>query len=215
MSTRTEPRLTTFQRFSLGDLPREVAAGFENLPQDDYLKGPFAFRRRRHGRATVRGGRSDWKPNVPFRQSTALNQYAGGQDRTFAELQTAARGFISEGILPELMEALPSPDFELGVHQIRIVADDRNTGMPAPEGPHQDGFDFIAIVVVGRRNTAGGITRLFAAPDRLDEVVFEGILQPGDVLLVNDRRLAHDTTAIRPDAPGEAARDVFILTFSF
>jgi hypothetical protein len=214
MTSRTEHRFPPFQRFSLGDLPPDVAAGFDRLPQDDYLKGPFAFRRR-HGQATVRGRQAAWKPNVPFRQSTDLNPYAGGRDRIFAELEAPARNFISRYILPELMDALPSPNFELGVHQIRIVADDRNAGMPAPEGPHQDGFDFIAIVVVGRRNTDGGVTRLLAGPDRLDEVVFEAILQPGDILLLDDCRLAHDTAAIRPATPGEAARDVFILTFSF
>ncbi|MCV5335202.1 2OG-Fe dioxygenase family protein, partial [Escherichia coli] len=44
---------------------------------------------------------------------------------------------------------------EIEIHQIRITALDSETQV-APEGVHQDGFDHIAMVGVGRHNIIGG-----------------------------------------------------------
>ncbi len=104
-------------------------------------------------------------------------------------------------------------DYEIGVHQIRVIADNQNMGIPAPEGIHQDGFDYISILSVNSQNLAGGVSVLLSSPDHKD-VVFEQVLQPNNCLLLNDRSLFHYVSPIVPKLPGNCFRDMIITTFS-
>jgi hypothetical protein len=102
------------------------------------------------------------------------------------------------------------PEAEIGVHQIRISCSPQNYGNPAPEGIHRDGTDFIGIFSVDRENIQGGETHLYT--DKKEKPVFSKILNPGELLLVNDHEFLHFTTPIKPTSAQEGTRDVFVLT---
>ena len=108
---------------------------------------------------------------------------------------------------------LPGDKFTIGVHQIRIVANDDDMGKPAPEGIHRDGFDFVAVVAVARTNVNGGVTMLVDLDD-YNKALFEDTLESGEAIVFDDRIVAHYTTPITPRYPGAASRDVFVVTFS-
>ncbi|NBT86343.1 MAG: hypothetical protein EBT45_07625 [Alphaproteobacteria bacterium] len=121
--------------------------------------------------------------------------------------------FIKDKFLSKVLVYLPPCDYEIGVHQIRVVADDQSMGIPAPEGIHQDGFDYIAILSVNNQNLAGGVSILLSSQNPKD-IIFEQSLQPSNCLLLNDRNLFHYVSPIVPKLPGNCFRDMIITTFS-
>ncbi len=94
-------------------------------------------------------------------------------------------------------------------HQFRIDTAD-GIGRPTPEGAHRDGVDFVAVVLVGRRNIKGGETRVFEA-DGPNGVRFT-LTEPWSVLLLDDARVIHESTPIQPDGEN-SARDTLVLTY--
>jgi hypothetical protein len=184
---------------------------FANLPLDPYIQGKF--RRRRFSRFQGPPESLIRLEHKYFEQSSAINKLAGGIKRDFSELEDQLV------CLPEFQmlvsrfvdfSKIESEISEIGVHQIRIVASPGEVGEPAPEGIHQDGFDFVGIFCIGRRNLIGAETHLYEDPDQ--PPIFAKELQPGEFVLVNDRRLYHFTTGIQPIGTEEGTRDVFVMT---
>jgi hypothetical protein len=183
---------------------------FDNLPIDPYIKGKYRFRRL--SRFTIAEDKLIKLPHGYLFQSKDYNPVVGDIRREFAELDDA---LVELDIFQKLILEFSSycnlhPEAEIGVHQIRTTCFPDNFGNPAPEGIHRDGTDFIGIFAVDRQNIQGGETHLYMA--RKEKPVFNKILHPGELLLVNDHELFHFTTPIKPivDAPG--SRDVFVIT---
>ena len=184
---------------------------FANLPVDPYIQGKF--RRRRFSRFTGTPENLHRLEHKYFIQSTQVNQLAGGVKRDFPELdenliqvpefQTLVAAFIDFSKIDPMVT-------EMGVHQIRIVASKNEQGEPAPEGIHQDGFDFVGIFVIQRRDITGAETHLYRTKDQ--PPVFNKVLQPGEFVMVNDRSHYHYTNAVAPTGDGEGVRDVFVFT---
>lgn len=57
--------------------------------------------------------------------------------------------------------------------------------------PHQDGMEYVGILCISRKNIEGGISQVLT--DRKN-VVFEHILEPGEILTINDSEYFHYTT---------------------
>jgi hypothetical protein len=148
-----------------------------------------------------------------FEQSAAVNKLAGGVKRDFAELEdqlTALPDFhMLVAQFVDFSKIGPATT-EIGVHQIRIIAASDMMGEPAPEGIHQDGFDFVGIFCIKRKNLIGAETHLYESP--VSPPIFAKELQPGEFVLVNDRCLYHFTSGIRPAGLGYGVRDVFVMT---
>jgi hypothetical protein len=184
---------------------------FENLPLDPYIQGKFRLRRFSRFKGPLENFRR--LEHKYFEQSATVNKLAGGVKRDFAELEDQLV------VLPDFqMLVARFVDFskidlestEIGVHQIRIVAAPNMVGEPAPEGIHQDGFDFVGIFCIKRSNLIGAETHLYENP--ANPPIFAKELQPGEFVLANDRRLYHFTSGIKPDGPGNGIRDVFVMT---
>jgi hypothetical protein len=186
---------------------------FHKLPRDPYIEGDFRLRRF----SRFQGLPDDLTrlEHKYFEQSSKVNRLAGGVRRDFAEIEE------SLVLLPEFRKLVAGfIDFakidpvttEMGVHQIRIKAVPGETGEPAPEGIHQDGFDFVGIFCINRFNLTGAETQLYEDPK--GEPIFAKELQPGEFVLVNDRRLYHYTNGIQPadSCAGAGVRDVFVIT---
>ncbi|MFB2975461.1 2OG-Fe dioxygenase family protein [Microseira sp. BLCC-F43] len=183
---------------------------FRDLPVDPYIKGNY--RSRRLSRFKISGSELIKLPHGYFFQSKNYNPLLGGVKREFAEVDDA---MIKLDEFKKLIFEFShycklNPGVEIGVHQIRTSCSPDNFGNPAPEGIHRDGCEFVGIFAVDRENIAGGETHLYVA--KKEKPVFNKILKPGELLLVNDREFFHFTTPIKPLSPGLGTRDVFVLT---
>jgi hypothetical protein len=184
---------------------------FSRLPRDPYIEGHF--RRRRFSRFKGHPERLTRLEHKFFVQSTAVNKLAGGVKRDFEELED---GLIARHEFQDLVSKfidfskIEPVTTEVGIHQIRVVASPDEQGEPAPEGIHQDGFDFVGIFCIRRSNLIGAETHLYEDPEK--PPIFAKELQPGEFVLVNDRRLFHYTSALYPQTSGEGVRDVFVMT---
>jgi hypothetical protein len=186
---------------------------FNRLPRDPYIEGNFRFRR--FSRFQGLPANLTRLEHKYFEQSTAVNKLAGGVKRDFAELdddivhlaefQKLVSGFVDFANIDPVTT-------EIGVHQIRIKALPYEVGEPAPEGIHQDGFDFVGIFCIKRFNLIGAETHLYEDPKSAP--IFAKDLQPGEFVLVNDRKLYHYTNGIKPEdvEAGAGIRDVFVIT---
>jgi hypothetical protein len=190
--------------------PEGFQSFFNDLPVDPYIKGNY--RLRRLSRFTVAGDNLIKLPHGYLFQGKDYNPLLGDIKREFAELDDA---LIELDIFKNLVLAFSDsckfhPEAEIGVHQIRTICSPDNLGNPAPEGIHQDGTDFIGIFSVARENIQGGETHLYTA--KKEKPVFSKVLNPGELLLVNDHDFFHFTTPIKPQIHGYGTRDVFVLT---
>ncbi|NEU83246.1 2OG-Fe dioxygenase family protein [Nostoc sp. UIC 10630] len=183
---------------------------FSNMPVDPYIKGNY--RSRRLSRFTVSGNELIKLPHGYFFQSKEYNPLVGDIKREFAELDDA---LIKLDIFRNLVLAFSDscklhPEAEIGVHQIRISCSPDNFSNPAPEGIHQDGTDFIGVFSVDRDNIQGGETHLYTA--KKEKPVFSKVLNPGELLLVNDHEFFHFANPIKPENNGQGSWDIFVLT---
>lgn len=183
---------------------------FGDLPLDPYIKGKYRWRRL--SRFIISGNGLTKLPHGCLFQSREYNSLAGDMRREFAELDAGLADLAEfQKLVFEFADRCKlSPDVQIGVHQIRTTCSPQNFGNPAPEGIHQDGTDFIGIFAVDRYNISGGATQLYTA--KKEKPVFHKILNPGELLLVNDRDFFHYTTPIKPLEQGTGSRDVFVLT---
>ncbi|MBD2269133.1 2OG-Fe dioxygenase family protein [Anabaena sp. FACHB-1391] len=184
---------------------------FDNLPIDPYIKGKY--RSRRLSRFLVSRDKLLKLPHGYLLQTREHNPLLGGIKREFSELDNA---LIELDMFKHLIFAFCDScklniEAEIDVHQIRTTCSPNNLGNPAPEGIHRDGSDFIGIFSAGRDNIEGGETHLYAA--KKEKPVFNKVLQPGEIILVNEHQFFHFTTPIRPQNPGLGTRDVFVINY--
>lgn len=205
------------------ELPRDIAAGlaelaadFDDLPDDRWLKTEYTFRQRRFSllAADTVEHRIEQLEHRAFYQKAEVNPYAGGFDRKFEPLadRTFANPFLHQ-LIWDVLATLPdgrvdtSRYWEIGVHLMRIVARPDQPGYPAPEGMHHDGHAFTSISLINRVNVAGGRS-LFAD---LDQVVYRKLEleAPVDTVVFEDPRCMHDVTPVTVTADATlAVRDV-------
>lgn len=183
---------------------------FNRLPVDPYIKDNY--RLRRLSRFIVTGNELVKLPHGCLFQSKEYNPLLGDIKREFEELNNA---LIELDDFKKIVFAFSEscnlhPEAEIGVHQIRTTCSLSNFGNPAPEGIHRDGTDFIGIFSADREGIQGGETHLYTAKG--EKPVFKKILNPGELLLVNDHEFFHFTTPIKPTADTQGVRDVFVLT---
>lgn len=197
------------------------ASSWNDLGLDVYMADGGRYRRRRFAAFSAADGLANRKPHQPHYQSRDHNPLNGGIERWFMPVAdgVAANGF-TRGILgfcTTLFNATSSTETEstawhVEMHQFRIEATPRGTGMPTPEGPHRDGVDWVCVMLVNRTNVSSGVTQIFD-PD--GEPLGEFTLtDPLDSVFLDDRRVFHGVTPIAPLVPSRKAfRDVLVLTF--
>jgi hypothetical protein len=192
---------------------------WDELTLDTYMNDGGTYRYRRYGRyelaadqgvLTRLAHRSYW-------QAKNINSLNGGIARHFDPLTAA---FAAEPLVTDLVRLLGSvvaategvPGWQVELHPFRIVTSDSETGKPAPQGRHRDGIDYVTSLVVGRHNVVGGESSVYTDEG---ECLASVTLNPGDQLLLSDRRRLHDVTPVRPVDPSLAAhRDVLLIDFT-
>jgi hypothetical protein len=184
---------------------------FENLPIDPYLEGNY--RLRRLSNFIVSSNNLVKLSHSRLFQSKDYNPLLGDIVREFEELDE--KMIELEDFKNMVFEffafcQLCSTYNEIGVHQIRTTTSVQQIGNPAPEGIHRDGVDLVGIFCVNRENIEGGETHLYK--DKNGSPVFKKILNPGELLVFNDRQFFHYTSPIKPIGDRQGIRDVFVLT---
>ncbi|WP_375136149.1 2OG-Fe dioxygenase family protein [Photobacterium damselae] len=150
-----------------------------------------------------------------FCQSSEINRAAGDIERHFAPM--------SDELIktPEFQHLLSSFAYYIDVdlthriidvHQIRVTCNDHTTSSAAPEGIHQDGFEFVGIYCVQRKNICGGFTQLFTSPvDQHPHL--NTVLEESQFIIINDRHFYHFISETLASTHGEqGVRDVFVFT---
>jgi hypothetical protein len=200
---------------SLADLDG-LQRSWSDLPRDAYLRDGGRYRYRRHScfiqellLATLQQAphRAHWQP-------TDYNALHGGMERWFEPVTDAIANSPAWRSLLLRLGALfaairPASRWYIEAHQFRIDTAE-GIGRPTPEGAHRDGVDFVAVILVGRRDIRGGETRVFEAHGSAG--VRFTMTQPWTALLLDDERVIHETTPIQSDGP-EGARDTLVLTY--
>ncbi len=190
-------------------------AYWSRLEPDTYLRDGGRYRWRRHGSFVVEADavravahRAHWQP-------VEYNALHGGIERWFEPLEPA---LVAEPLWPRLLTMLghrasalrgAQPWF-VEAHPFRIDTEG-GIGRPTPEGAHRDGVDLVAVLLVARVGVKGGETRVFDAdgPAGLRFTMTE----PWTALLLDDRRVIHETTPIQPSAPAlRGYRDTLVVT---
>lgn len=193
------------------------ARSWGDLGLDIYMADGGRYRKRRHAAFRIEADGAVRKPHQAHYQSRDYNMLNGGIARWFDPmLATVAEHPAFQAILRlcyRLFDELtPAPAWHVEAHQFRIEARSGQASQPTPEGMHQDGVDWVLVLMVERVNIASGTTsihRLDRAP--LGSFTLEA---PMDAALLDDHRVFHGVTAVQPVDPSQPAhRDVLVLTF--
>jgi hypothetical protein len=184
---------------------------YERMPLDPYINGVFRRRRFAHFLGPAQALRR--LPHMQFVQSKRVNPLVGDVRREFAEIED---GFIAMPALQTMVArftefmGIDSETREIGVHQIRILCAPEYDGSPAPEGIHQDGFDYIGIFCVDRHRIHGATTRIYPAKDQ--PPLFSRQLLPGEVVFANDRKVFHFAEQVQPSENAPGHWDLLVIT---
>jgi hypothetical protein len=200
-----------------------LCGAWDRLEPDRYLERGARFRLRRYGRYYWSPAAAAPEPlaQEPYFQPEDENPYAGGIARDFAPLlpETVHNPFL-HALVRSTFACLPIAEdrwdgpWEVRVHQIRIVASPGEPGLPAPEGIHQDGTDFLTLHLVGRHNVVGAETTIY---DLDRKAVWRSTLREAlDSLILEDPRVLHGVTPVH-SADGRTAgtRDVLGVDFIY
>jgi hypothetical protein len=195
------------------------AASWADMPLDTHLPDGHRYRRRRHATLSARAGEPGFRveKHQPHYQAREYNPLVGGIERWFEPMSPAIVGgatFRSVlGFCARLFGSLrPAADWHIECHQFRIEARREAEGQPTPEGVHRDGVDYVLVLLVDRQNIESGTTTVHDGEGRT--LGSFTLAAPLDAALVDDTRVRHGVTAVRPLDPSRPAhRDVLVVTF--
>jgi len=108
---------------------------------------------------------------------------------------------------------------EIEIHQMRVLTQEDGRAQASPEGIHQDGYDYIAIVGINRHNIFGGELLVYEmGPKGVGHAhtpFLTYTLDEGEMIMLDDRRLWHNANSIVADGESKKAYgDWFILCAS-
>jgi hypothetical protein len=192
-----------------------LAATWDDLAPDTALLDG-AYRLRRYGRLRARLDgdtvRLTRLSHAAFRQDT--NPLYRGRARLFEPMRAAT---LADPALRRLVafdvaigEARhPLGDWEVGLHQVRIVARGGDVGRPTPEGRHRDGHLFVGMHMLARRDCDGGVSLVELSDGTVVEFTLE---HPLDTVVVEDAAVKHEVTPIRAARGStEGVRDMLLV----
>jgi hypothetical protein len=202
---------------------KQLGQDWDHLEPDRYLKGGAKFRLRRYGRFSWSPAEDALAalPNEPYLQPPDENPYAAGVARSFAPLapDTEQNPFL-HALVCSTFACLPldacrqNKTWEVRIHQIRVVASPDEPGLPAPEGIHQDGTDFLTLHLVRRHNVVGGETTIYDLGRKplWNHTLHEAL----DSLILEDPRVLHGVTPVHSaDGRTLGVRDMLGIDFLY
>jgi len=196
------------------------AESWNRLGLDRYMADGGRYRRRRHAALAITPDAIVRKPHQPHYQSRDYNRLNGDVQRWFDPIED---GIVDSPMMQRLLRgatdcfesagggAAAGP-WHVELHQFRIEATAHEAGRPTPEGLHRDGVDWVLVMLIDRVNADEGVTEIrIAGQPQIDRFT---LAAPGDAVLLDDHRVLHGVTPIRPIDPDKPAyRDVFVATW--
>lgn len=202
-----------------GPLWDEFASSWDDLRQDPYMGDGGTYRFRRYSEFMIAGNRISVLPHRAYHQTKDVNHLNGGIERLYDPISAS----VSEGqVMTELLRRCHDfmPALDDGRHwlvqtfQNRIYAGVDTEGLPAPEGVHRDGVDYVFTLLVKRSNVTGGESGIFPNEGN-DAITSMTLAHPGDFIFLDDEAVRHGVTGLRREAPGdEGYRDTLIAMFT-
>ncbi len=195
------------------------ADSWNDLGLDGFMADGGRYRKRRFAAFAASPQDVRRKPHQPHYQSRDYNALNGGVQRWFEPVTDAiadhpvTRAVIAQGLaIFHPITPQPPASWHVELHQFRIEALAGEAGLPTPEGAHRDGVDWVIVMLVDRVNVLSGVTDIYApGGKRLGSFT---LTAPADMVLLDDLRVLHGVTAIRPEDPVRPAlRDVLVVTF--
>lgn len=198
------------------------AESWNRLGLDRYMADGGRYRRRRHAALAITPDAIVRKPHQPHYQSRDYNRLNGDVQRWFEPIED---GIVDSPMVRHLLrgatdcferagegEGDAARPWHVELHQFRIEANAHEPGRPTPEGMHRDGVDWVLVMLIDRVNADQGVTEIrIAGQPEVDRFT---LAAPGDTVLLDDHRVLHGVTPIRPIDPDMPAyRDVFVATW--
>ena len=194
---------------------------WDDLEPDRFLAQGATFRRRRYGRYYWAPREQELLPLplAPYFQPETENTYAGGISRDFAPLRPdTVQNPLLHALVRTTFDCLPVADdgnkgiWEVRIHQIRIMATPLDPGLPAPEGIHQDGTDFLTLHLVRCQNIEGGESTIYDRERR--PIQHFTMREPLDSMILEDPRIMHGVTpVVSADGRTVGIRDMLGIDF--
>lgn len=188
-----------------------LQATFPELPADPYADD--RLRSRCYSRfKMLENGALERRSHKEFMQTSDINDYVGDLDRKYEEIPDHVmqnQAFL-EMFKQFITRTNISSESIIEAHQIRWHCHN-NIKMPAPEGNHQDGFDYIAIFLVNQKNVDGG--EIMAFPKKESPPIFKKRLEAGEYVVLNDRDIFHNASPLVPTVNSDGGFwDLIVLT---
>ena len=198
------------------DLIEAIQPSFSELEETDHADGKYRLRKYSKVRVTHLNGGNPFTINDcqvgEFTQSEKYNKHQGGMARSFEEIEEEV--LQSEGMKKICLTFKQANNLidgqEIEIHQMRVATLSDGSAQTSPEGTHQDGFDYIAMVGVDRQNMLGG--ELMVYEDRDAQPFLTYALKSGEMVMLNDRKLWHNATPVQAmNRVGQGFGDWFVL----
>ncbi len=196
---------------------KSFANSWNDLAPDVYIGEGYRFRRYDVFRVNPLLEELTLLPHAAYVQPGAYNQLVGDEPRDYAPVSTeiTENPFLHYLILFSfrqmgLTEEQKRRPWDAEVHQIRTVTSAKQIGQPSPEGPHQEGGQYVGLYLLQRSNVVGGYTQVFD----LDGTLLGGreFDRPLDSVLIKDDAFKHHGTPIWPKDPQQiGTRDILTL----
>jgi hypothetical protein len=201
-----------FQVLELPPADPDIYTSFDDLGFDKYIPSPNRYRRFAQYRLTFTDGAWQFErlPHRAYVTLTKFNPVAGGIKREYEPIKVDFTEHIQAAV-----EAIPldrDEDWQINVHQYRVVTTKDLQGVVVPEGRHQDGHEFVLIAVYGRHQITGAEMYLLPFGGEGDPF-FTYTLQEGEAVVFDDRRMFHDVSDIVP-VGDSGHRDILVTSFS-
>ena len=199
-------------RFIFDQLPdgivEEIQPSFNSLPETDHADGKFRLRKY----STIDYSGTDLG-KCEFIQSSTYNTYQGDVLRKFESIDQSVLDSHAFEMMHKIYRVASDISFEdIEVHQMRVrIPEGKDITQLSPEGPHQDGYDYIGIFSVCRHNISGGELMAYVDGDEFPMIIH--VLEPGQFVVFNDVEMIHDGAPIeRIDKSEESYMDIFVFT---
>lgn len=190
---------------------------WNDLRQDLYMADGGTYRYRRYATLSADAqGPIKIEAAQPHYQSRHYNPLNGGVARHFAPVEAAVLEgeplqIILQFFITLCRQLEAEQDWHIELHQFRIDASYVADAKPTPEGMHQDGVDYVLMMLIKRENVRFGSTEIFDLQQQ--PVASFTLLECFETALVNDQRLQHGVTPIaRAQAAQAAWRDMLVIT---
>lgn len=173
-----------------------LQASYAHLPADTFAEA--GLRSRRYSRFWLGADNSVKKlTQQDFMQTKEYNSYVGDVHRKFEPIEDALihDPAFKEMLIQFRLHTGLSAESVIEAHQIRWHCD-RHVKIPAPEGIHRDGFDFVGMFQVNVHNVGGGDIMVYETPESAP--MYKKQMQPGEYIMVNDKKIYHFAAPLVP-----------------